>query len=224
MKQRGYTEGKEQDMVKRTISMLTLTALVNLTFAGCTRTVTVSLYESGELRHNAITGVVLKNGEQENFNERGGQFNAGHEEISGITTHRDTAEFELDELSHVKTIARVSGLAMPCNVPSRYFPGYYKIPKPGKITYVITSDGARHVFDRRGGDINVATRTLTGSDQFDQPYSVAWDDVDLVGVKKPDKVVTGLIILGVAAGLFIGIAALAIHDMEFNIFGDSSSY
>jgi len=210
-------------MMNQTIAVLTLTALVNLILGGCTRTVTVSLYESGELRHNAITGVVLKTGEQENFNERGGQFNSRHEVVSGITTHRDTADYELDELSHVKTIAWVSGLVMSCNVPSRFFPGYYKIPEPGKITYVITSDGARHVFDNRGGNVNVATRTLTGSDQFDQPYSLAWDDVDLVGVKRRDKVGTALLAVGIVGAISVGIVALILHDMEFRIFSDYST-
>jgi len=210
-------------MLKKAITAVILLAMSNFVVAGCTRTVTVSLYESGEFRHNAITGVVLKSGEQENFNERGGQFNAGREEVSGITARRDTADYKLTELSHVKTIARVSGLAMPCDVPSRYFPGYYKSPKPGKIAYVITSDGLRHDFDSRGGDINIATRTLTGSDQFQKPYSAAWGEIDRVGVRRPDKVDTALLAVGIVGAISVGIIALMLHDMEFNIFGDSST-
>jgi len=211
-------------MIRKTIALVILVSLVNLVFSGCTKTVTVSLYESGHLRHNAITGVVLKTGEREAFNERGGRFNPRSKVVSGLAPDGDSSGYKLGELSQVKTIARASGLALALDVPTRFFPGYYKNQKPGKITYVLTRDGLRHVFDSRGGSIDIATGALAGYDKFKTPVSVALEDVDLVGVKKPDKVASALLFVGIATAITGGIIALVLHDMEFNLFGDSSTH
>ena len=210
-------------MIKKAMIAFTLVAMSNLMLAGCTRTVRCSLYESGHLRHNAIMGVVLKTGEREAFNERGGRFNTRSKVVSGLAPDGDSSGYKLGELSQVKTIARASGLALALDVPTRFFPGYYKNQKPGKITYVLTRDGLRHVFDSRGGSIDIATGALAGYDKFKTPVSVALEDVDLVGVKKPDKVANTLLFVGVAAAITIGVVALVLHDMNFNLFGDSTA-
>jgi len=199
--------------MKRIVSVVTLTALINLMLGGCTKTVTVSLYESGHLRHNAITGVVMKTGEQATFNERGGQFNAGRSAVTGVTADDDSSCYRLDDLSSVKTIARVSGLMMSCDIPSCVFPAYFKNPKPGKITSVLARDGLRHEFDSRGGSIDVAAGTISGYNRFKTPFSVALDDVDLVGVKKPDRLANTLLIVGVTGAITVGLVALIIHDL-----------
>jgi len=201
-------------MSRRTATYLVLASFLNLSFSGCTKTVTVSLYESGHLRHNAITGVVLKTGEQETLNQCGGRFDPGSEKVTGVTTSGDSAEYKLGELSDVRVIARASGLALTLDVPSQFFPGYYKNPKPGKITYVMTHDGLRHVFDKRGGSINIATSTITGRNRFRTPFSVALADVDQVGVQKPDKLATTLLVVGIGAVITGVVLAIMFHDFD----------
>jgi hypothetical protein len=208
-------------MLRRTIAFVLLVSTANPLFAGCTRTVTVSLYESGELRHNAITGVTLKAGEQETFTERGGQFNAGRRVVTGVTADHDSVVYRLSDLSYIETIARISGLAMTCDVPSNAFPTYYKNPKPGKIVSVTTRGGLRNVFDRRGGSIDIAVGAITGYSQLKTPVSVALEDVAQVSVKKQDKIGSALLAVGII-GAFITIElAIAIHEMDF--FGDASN-
>jgi len=186
-----------------------LVSTLNLTLVGCVRRVPVQLYETGQLRHDRITGVVSNSGEQRIFVGPGGEFHSATNEICGTSDDSSRICTRLDDLDSVLVMAHVYGQTLSTAIPSDGLASYLKQRKPSTISGVVTNDGVQHPFSWSGARIDPSGPALTGYAPDGSPLQVSLSEIDRVIVQKPDYVANALLgigVLGAFTAIFVGLA------------------
>lgn len=196
------------------VALVTLVALPNLTLIGCVRRVPVQLYETGQLRHDRISGVVDKRGGQRRFTEPGGAFRRAANEICGTSDDSSRTCTRLADLDSVLVMARVYDQILSTAIPSEGFVSYLQQRKPSKITGVVTTQNTRYTFGWSGARIDPSAQALTGYAPDGSPLQVSLSDIDRVIVQKPDHIANALLGIGIG-GVFSAILIYLALDAAF---------
>lgn len=191
-------------MTRRIVAAATLTALVNLMLAGCTKNVNLELREVGQLTSRQIVGAGLKAGEEISFNQLGGQYNAATKQITGITPSGERVMFRLSELTHV-TIelqnAALNDAPTRIQVEATEFASYFRNDKPLLCRSATSKQGTFYRFARPGGSFDLTARTVTGYEDGGGPITIPLDEIAYVTVSK-QKTLATLLLVWVGANTF----------------------
>jgi len=199
-------------VTRKITAVITLATLFSTLFVSCVRRIPVQLYETGQLRHDRINGVVDNSGVQRLFSGSGGEFHLATNEICGVTDDNSQVCSRLDDVDSVLVVARAQGQALSTSIPSDGFVSYLKPKKPSEISGVITTDGVQHTFSWSGAKIDPPSQILNGYAPDGSPLQVSLSDIDHVIVQKPDYVANTLLgigVLGAFTALFVGLALQA---------------
>ncbi len=192
-------------MARRVTTVFILLAFLNLTFAGCTKTVKLQLHEVGSMTHEEITAVVLQSDQAIVFNELGGRYHPSTKLVTGITEAGERFQSNLGDLKYVRVVDLAAADPLAIAIEARGFRKTYQNHRSRDIIEVITRQGDVLKFDKQGGRLNQASKTVVGIAKDGSAVEVAFADVDYVRVKKPD-VLKNVLLLVVTVFLVYSIA------------------
>jgi hypothetical protein len=182
-------------MLRQAVNTVTLIALVNLTFAGCSKVVNIKLDEVAVDTPKRITGVVTKSGEDVTFDDKGGKYEPVHRLINGTDVHGVPFIGSLKELDSVRVIVRAEDSLSPFSISARHLPEYLRPLKADEIVNVRTLGGTTHRF-WDGGRVNLLNRQILGLSITRSSLMIPFDSVAYVGVKRPDVLKSSLLTVG----------------------------
>ena len=196
-------------MVRQTIAILTMTAIVNLTFVGCSTVVNMRLDEVAVDTPKRITGVVSKSGEELTFDEKGGKYDPGQRRITGADADGERLIRSLKNLDIVRVVELREDSLSPLTVGARNFHDYIRPGKVDEIMSVETKNGITHKF-WNFGRMDQLNRIIIGPSGTSTSLIIPFDSVAYVGVRRPDGPKTLLLVAGCLAVL----TALSIYAFE----------
>lgn len=201
----------KQDMKTQVISSLTLIALLNLTFAGCSKVVNLRLDEVAVDTPRRITGIVPKSSENVTFDNEYGKYDRRQRRITGVSTDSLRVKESLRDLDSVRVVDLGEDSAAPISIVAQNFHGYMRPYHTDKLVSVVTKLGVTHKFSS-GGLIDPLDRVVLGLSTTRTSMRIPFDSVDCVRVKKTDWVKTALLLTTTAV-----IVVLAITSMDVSI-------
>ena len=180
-------------MTRKIIAAATLTALVNLTFAGCSKVVSLKLDEVAVDTPKRITGVVPKSGEEITFDAKGGDYDPAHRRIVGTERYGDQVLKPLSTLDSVRLVSAVGDGQSLISMDASRFYEYSKRPKTDKIVAVVTTNLKTHRFWDRCR-IDPLNRLFLGPFETGRIPSIPFDSVAYVRARVPDHTATAFLV------------------------------
>ena len=177
-------------MIIRTCAVVTLIAMANMLFSGCTKTITRTLQSTGEYTSLRIIGVTLLTGEEIKFGDPSGRYHQSTGLVTGLMVNGERFHRKLNELKSVTVIDLSAEEPLPAVIEADDFGKSHKTQETKKIAAVVTHDGRQVEFNHAGGRIDPRNRVVIGRARDGSPVSIAFDDVKYVKVKKTNTTVT----------------------------------
>jgi len=193
-------------MIRKMIAVITLAALFNTLFAGCSKIVTVKLNETHNVSHEQIVGVTLKNGSEITFDERGGQYNPSAKTVAGVTPQGQHIEINLRDLEWLKVIDLAADAPLQMSINAKDFHGHLKQQQPKAIVAVVTKNGESHQFMFGNGRIDARERVVYGLSGHNTVIEVPFSEVSHVKIRRFDRTKTLILVAGVLTALTVAFA------------------
>lgn len=188
-------------------AFITLVTFMNLLFAGCSKVVNIKLDEVAVDTPERITGVVSKSGEEVTFDQKGGEYEPANRRITGTTTVGQHLSKSLSDLDSVRVVDPFRDDPSSISIVARNFHEFSRPEQTDKIASVETKQSAVYKF-WSGGRIDPLNGVIFGLSDTRISLRIPFDSVAYVGVKRPDKVKTGLLITALTALTIWGISEM----------------
>jgi hypothetical protein len=213
----GKLKRVEADMLRQAVNTVTLTALVNLTFAGCTKNVALNLSETSRPSDERIIGITSKDHTEFVFDSIGGRYDPSRKTISGITVERTHLVKRIDELRDVTVINQIALNIPPIVIKANEYAERLRSDKPCRIQALATKQGKAVWFDKNGGRIDVTRSVVVGFSREGSHLEIPFEDVDYVRITKSNILGTALL----TVAIFGAVAAIGLSSFDF--FPDSNT-
>jgi len=198
-------------------AVIALVTFINLLFASCSKVVNITLNEVAVDAPKRITGVVSKSGDDVTFDKKGGRYEPTFRRITGVTADGVRVAKSLKALDSVRVVDFAEDSVAPITIVAPNFHDYMSPWQTDKLVSVVTKLGATHKF-WSDGRIDTLNGVILGLSDTRISLRIPFDSVAYVGVKRPDKVRTGLLIIALTALTIWGVSEMIgdIHLFDFD--------
>lgn len=199
-------------MTRKILAAITLAALFNTLFTGCSKMVNLKLYENNYTINEKIVGITLKDGSEITFDERGARYSQFGSIVSGNTPDGRPIEKTLRDVSSVKLIDPDTGQQGLVSVDAQYFHDWHEKAAPKNIAAVVTNQGETRKFKFGNARIDADQKAVLGFSEEDTWIAIPFDSVDHLRIRVPDGRKTTLLVVGCVVAFHLLAYALAYDD------------